>query len=210
MAKTYTYVVRNDGGAAPCYERGLLTLAVCKPGVRRSAQPGDLVFAYNGRDLLQDGPHRVRWAGMVEEKVLFADYWRDSRFTGRADNIYEPVEGAPPEPATGAFRHNGSDLHPEEVHWGHDLDGRWVLVFERWWYFGDNGPEAPERLRMTIHRRGHRVFDGAPVGWLEESFRTSPRAPLPVMPQTAARRCGSAARARPQPRKKGGCPPPVC
>lgn len=76
MPRTYAYVIVNDRGGAPCYEDGLLTLAVCKPAVRRTAQPGDLVIAYNGSDLLRDGPHRVRWAGVMKEKVGFADYWR--------------------------------------------------------------------------------------------------------------------------------------
>jgi hypothetical protein len=205
--RTYAYVIVNDGGTAPCYENGFLTLAICKPAIRRVARLGDLVLAYNGSGL--GHPDKVRWAGVVKEKLRFADYWRDARFKGRADNIYRSVEGAPPEPVSGAFEHVGGDLHPERSHWVRDLDGVWVLVFEPWWYFGAGGPEAEPGLRMGIVRQGHRVFEGTGTGWIEEAAQAGPLRTLPVTPRAASGRCGSVPRPRRQP-KKGICPPVVC
>lgn len=209
--RTYAYVITNDGGTAPCYEDGFLTLAVCKPAIRRVARPGDLVIAYNGSGL--GDPHGVRWAGVVKEKLGFADYWRDARFKGRADNIYRPVEGALPEPVTDAFEHVGGELHPEREHWSRDLDGRWVLVFRPWWYFGNRGPEAEagSGLRMGPVRQGHRVFEGAvKTDWLAKTAQEAgPVAEPPVMPRAAPSKCGSAPRPRRRP-KKGVCVPVRC
>lgn len=208
--RTYAYVIRNDGGGTPCYENGILTLAVCKPAIRRTARPGDLVIAYNGSGL--GDPHGVRWAGLVKEKLGFADYWRDARFKGRADNIYRPVEGAFPEPVTDAFEHVGGELHPEREHWINDLRGRWVLVFGPWWYFGARGPEAEAEsgLRMGPVRQGHRVFQGADWGWIEKASKTASLPTPPVAPHTAPGGCGSAPRPRSQPEKKGVCAPTGC
>lgn len=190
----------NDGGGAPCYEDGLLTLAVCKPRIRRTAGPGDLVIAYNSKKL--GDSNRVRWAGVVEKKLGFADYWRDERFKGRADNIYRPVEGAPPEPVAGAFEHVGGELHPEEQHWKHDLGGLWVLAFAPWWYFGDAGPLAREGLRMGQGYIGHRVFEGAETDRLVKAAQAGSLPTPPVMPRAASGGCGCAPpRPRRQPEK---------
>jgi len=204
VPRTYTYVIVSDGGGAPCYEKGLLTLALCKPAIRRTARLGDLVLAYNSKKL--GDSNRVPWAGVVKEKLSFADYWNDKRFKGRGDNIYRPVEGAPPEPVAGAFEHPGGALHPEESHWKRDLGGLWVLAFEPWWYFGAAGPLAREGLRMGRGYIGHRVFEGGEAGWIEEASQTTPLPTPPVMPRAALSNCGSAPRPRRQPRK-GVCVP---
>lgn len=207
MPRTYAYVIVNDGGGAPCYENGRLTLAVCKPAIRRTARADDLVVAYSSKKL--GDSNRVRWAGVIKEKVGFADYWRDARFKGRADNIYRPVEGALPEHPAGAFEHAGGELHPEREHWSRDLGGLWVLAFGPWWYFGGAGPLAPERLRMGPVRQGHRVFEGADSGWLEEAAQAGPFPMPPVMPHAAPGQCGSTPRPRPQP-ERSVCVPTRC
>lgn len=148
----------------------MATLAVCKPAIRRRAELGDLVVALNGRDLGE--PDKVRWAGVVKEKLGFGQYWHDLRFEGRPDNIYRPD-------AKGKFEHVGGMFHASEEHHRRDLGGCHVLVFERWWRFGDDGPAAPEGLRMTRGRRNHKVADGVSMEWLgvphEQAQSESPR-----------------------------------
>ena len=49
--KLYSYKVVSDNGyAAPNPSGGICTLAYCKPGLRRSAQPGDYVIGLAGRE----------------------------------------------------------------------------------------------------------------------------------------------------------------
>ena len=77
--KVFTYVIQFDGGAAPNYCEPATTLAICKPRIRRSAEVGDAIIAFEGSFL---GPeaHAVRWAGVVTEKLTFSEYWNDRRF----------------------------------------------------------------------------------------------------------------------------------
>jgi len=48
MSQIYFYKLTVDDGGAPCAERGLLSLAICKPMIRRTAQKGDLIFGFAG------------------------------------------------------------------------------------------------------------------------------------------------------------------
>jgi len=154
--KVFTYVIQYNSGAAPNYAGPMVTLAICKPQVRRLARVGDLVLAFSG-SLMSPEPHGVVWAGVVSEKLTFAEYWQDRRFAtkrpGRCatpDNIYAP---------------DGSDLRQvnNPVHGpldaGRDLSGRFVLLFGKAWAFGEPHPLllAEFGLRMVGGRRGHRV-----------------------------------------------------
>jgi hypothetical protein len=42
----YAYKCVVDDGTAPCIDRGLLSMTVCKPKVRTSAKVGDIVIAF--------------------------------------------------------------------------------------------------------------------------------------------------------------------
>jgi hypothetical protein len=43
----YVYKCIADDGKAPCVDRNLLTLTICKPMIRKSAVPNDWIFAFN-------------------------------------------------------------------------------------------------------------------------------------------------------------------
>jgi Nucleotide modification associated domain 2 len=95
--RVFSYVMVVDDGGAPNFEAPFTTLAVCKPRIRLSAQPGDLVIGFSGQPLSSE-PNAVRWAGIVCERLPFADYWNDARFenkkpgiAGMPDNFYQPV-----------------------------------------------------------------------------------------------------------------------
>ena len=40
LARFYRYVLVSDDGVAPCVDNNLLTLATCKPLIRRTARVG--------------------------------------------------------------------------------------------------------------------------------------------------------------------------
>jgi len=158
-------VIATDAGSAPNYDAPCVTLAICKPRIRLSAQPGDLVLAFNG-STLHPNPHSVRWAGIVSEKLSFTDYWADQRFQAkkpacntRPDNIYKP--------AGLKFQQVTNPVHgPEAL--SKDISGRYVLTFDTHWYFGSKAPELPGEfgLRMDGGRRGHRVTDLDEPTWV--------------------------------------------
>jgi hypothetical protein len=94
--KVFSYVMVVDNGGAPNFDPPFTTLAVCKPRIRITADPDDLVIGFSGRPLSAE-PHSVRWAGIVRERLSFADYWNDLRFANKKpgvaempDNFYRP------------------------------------------------------------------------------------------------------------------------
>ncbi len=162
--RIYTYVITYDSGAAPNFDPPLTTLAICKPKIRRTAQPGDAVLAFTGKRLSPE-PHGVCWAGIIIEKLDFRSYWADSRFKSKRpaasvapDNIYRPVGED--------FIQIANPVHgPDDKQ--HDLGGRYVLVLDPAWYFGTHGPILPTHfgLRMNAGRRAHRVTDVSSAEW---------------------------------------------
>lgn len=160
--RVYSYVVTHDAGFAPNPFHGWCTLACCKPGIRATAQPGDLIFGLSRRC------ERIVYAFRVEERMTFAEYWHDSRFAPKrprweapefadryGDNIYEPV-------GAGDFRQLRS------AHWNHardregifnkrrDLKPGVVVVGREFVYFGKDGPALPGELDFMHVTRGHR------------------------------------------------------
>jgi hypothetical protein len=164
--RVHTYVIATDAGSAPNYDPPLTTLAVCKPIIRRKASVGDLVLAFAGKPVNPHEPHTVVWAGVVAEKLTFAEYWNDPRFAGkkpdhcpRPDNFYRPTED-------GGLLWVENPVHgPEAAQ--HDTNGLYVLVFDPAWRFGAHGPVLPDSfgLRMTGARRGQRVTDLSGSEW---------------------------------------------
>jgi hypothetical protein len=137
MTAIYRYKQTTDNGMAPCVDRGLVTLATCKPNVRRQARPGDWVVGF--RSVAQGAPVGVViWAGRVAESLEVGDYERQHR--GRSDAVYRAL------PA-GGFRRLRPDYHPDERQFLRDTLHP-VLTFDRntAWYFGSVPVLLPERL----------------------------------------------------------------
>src|SRR5437773_7916372 len=50
MPRLFTYTIPIDDGAAPNPFREMCSLAICKPGIRRAAKPGDWVAGLGSKD----------------------------------------------------------------------------------------------------------------------------------------------------------------
>lgn len=157
------YILRHDTGIAPCVDDGLLTLATCKPTIRRTARAGDWVMGYRPSPAPRG---LVVWAGRVSEVIDVGDYER--RHRGRLDAIYRAK-------ASSGFERLRPDYHSEEREFRKDTSAP-VLVFDRdaTWYFGAEPRMMPEHLmHLAGAGRGHRVGgvnDGDPTAlqaWLE-------------------------------------------
>lgn len=174
MGRTYLYKLTSDRGGAPCaLEPGegrepLLTLAICKPAIRRTAQAGDRILGITSRALERSEGYplgAVIYAAVVAEAVEGRDYFTaGSEFSARPDCIYEFHQG------NGRASHAGrSRLHRGEAHLVKDLgrypfyrNGR-VLMSREFRYFGAAAVRIPARLHLLAAAaetlgQGHRVF----------------------------------------------------
>ena len=133
--RVWSYVITTDRGSAPNYDGPNVTLAICKPRIRRRAEIGDVVIAFNGRTLSRER-NSVRWCGIVSDVRSFGEYWHDERFVGKRpgasltpDNIY-CEDGAGLTQVTNTS-HDASDVD-------RDLSGLNVLEFSDVWHLGNS------------------------------------------------------------------------
>lgn len=179
--RVHTYVIATDAGSAPNYDPPAVTLAVCKPRIRKKAKVGDLVLAFAGSAVNPISGHSVVWAGIVSEVLTFTEYWNDRRFASKKpvctdvpDNFYKPT-------GNGGFVWQPNPVHGPEAQ-DRDTGGLNVLVFDHAWRFGAIGPLLPEDfgLRMIVGRRGEKVGDLIDSDWqrLEIWLNAQPQATI--------------------------------
>lgn len=158
--RVFSYVVVHDTGFSPNPFHGLLTLACCKPLIRKTANVGDIIVGLSSRS------ERVVYATQVAGVISFEEYWADPTYRSRrpiidspqivyraGDNIYEPVAGGYRQlPSFHSNRDGSEDAGLKRT----DLSGNHVLVCERFTYWGRSGPALPEELQFLAVGRGHR------------------------------------------------------
>lgn len=175
MARTYLYKLTSDRGGAPCApparagEEALLTLSICKPAIRRTAEVGDRILGVTSRALLErEGypANAVIYAAVVSGAQDAREYYAArSPFRSRPDCIYRFHR------ANGELRHTGrTPLHADQAYRARDVgqypyyrNGRTLLARE-FRYFGREAVPLTERwpllLRATeVLGQGHRVFE---------------------------------------------------
>ena len=86
MSRRFVYKLMYDSGGAPCVADGLLSLAICKPQIRRSAVRGDWVYGFGGNN--DDPPNRLVFIAKVSQRIPSGRYYELSEFADRADAIY--------------------------------------------------------------------------------------------------------------------------
>ncbi len=165
--KLYSYKMMRATGFAPNPYFGVLTLATCKSGLRRAAQPGDWIAGWTAKGLkdfpTDVGEERLVYLARVTKKLTFPEYWEqypqkrpvlknkaDDAYHG--DNIYEPASNSVPDPK----QPNTFKLHPcsqdkDHVKKTKDLNGMYVLICEEFYYFNPSRPlEIPGKLRPNV------------------------------------------------------------
>jgi hypothetical protein len=126
MSRIWGYSLVADNGMAPCIERGILTLCLCKPMIRKSASVGEWVVGFVPKRI-NDGRVHVCWAGRIAGIFPMGDC--EKQFPGRQDAIYKlTVSG---------WEFLRADYH-EEIR-DRDLNGKNALIFEPFWYWGGVG-----------------------------------------------------------------------
>lgn len=157
----FSYVITHDSGFAPNPFQGFLTLATCKPLVRKTAKVGDVLVGTGSASIV--GNNRLVYAGFISEVVPLKKYGTDPRFSSKrpmvkgewfnrhGDNIYEPTD-------------DGWKQRRNPHHVAHDaerdLSGVNVLICEEFWYFGGDAVEIPPQLLGIVKKGpGHKRIE---------------------------------------------------
>lgn len=168
VQRLFTYLMTHDSGFAPNPFQGVLTLATCKPGIRRTKNPGDWIAGFASAALVRSSkelgltikPNGLVYLMRIGEVLPLAKYFEDPRFKekkpspkisegrdfqkGYGDNIYYRDQA-------GEYQQLENGNHGIE-HKERDTSGANVLVSDTFYYFGRLCP-APnsgwaERIRI--------------------------------------------------------------
>jgi hypothetical protein len=174
--RTYLYKLTSDRGGAPCAppprpgEDLLLTLSICKPAIRRTAQPGDRILGITSHTLARNEGYpllSVIYVACVTGALEPREYYaaQNNPFSHRPDCIYEFHQ------RNGKLAHNGrTPLHADTAYEARDV-GRYpyyrnarTLLSTDFRYFGADAVAIPARCPLLLHAaealgQGHRVFD---------------------------------------------------
>ena len=153
MPCIYKYVITFDNGKAPCVDDGFLSLCICKPKIRKTAQLGDWIIATGSRSRISRVP-KIVFAAKVTEIKTMEQYAIENE--GRRDCIYH-FDGL-------SLTHNGSQIHDDQKNQNKDISGRFCLISTQFWYFGKDAIELPEPLHGLYHQgRGHGKIRDEPI-----------------------------------------------
>ncbi len=151
----YIYKVVADIGGAPCVAHDLLSLAICKPKIRKNAEPGSLIFGFGGKKYGE----RLLYIACVTDKPEPGDYYRERQYSKRADCIYRAVNGTAQRKRNARY-HFKTDERRSDV--GLHFENGFVLLSTDFRYFGANGTTEYKAQFPRIHamvtklKRGHR------------------------------------------------------
>ena len=159
IPRIYFYKLTADTGGAPCVQNGLLSLAICKPMIRGTAERDDVIFGFAAKSLRPD--NRLIYVARVTEKLYDGRYYKDTRYAKRGDCIYRYKAGR--------FEWENGSLHhgPKDV--VHDLGGYReyaranVLLSTDFRYFGEAGSAEYKAKFPAVWRAVERLGRGHSV-----------------------------------------------
>ncbi|MBR4452653.1 MAG: hypothetical protein IKS33_00170 [Bacteroidales bacterium] len=160
----YCYKMTHDTGFAPNTDHGVLTLATCKPRIRKCAKEGYWISGWTSNDVqgkqekfsFEDKDQRLIYIAKVSEVMKIEDYWhryRDKRpkklsdgTYDKGDNIYEPDDSEELH-----FRQLPNGGGHVEKNKARDLSGLNVLICKEYYYFGVENAVKIEK-DYVVHR----------------------------------------------------------
>lgn len=180
MTSFYFYKLTADNNGAPCADSALLSLAICKPLIRKTAKVGDLIFGFAANSLDRD--NRLIYIAKISGKLCGDEYYT-SAYAYRPDCIYKNV-GAKFLRKTSAQYHDKPDDIVHDLGMADKYERAWVLLSNDFRYFGKNGTADYARNYPRIKRAiellgiGHRRNHGQDLldelrNLKEETWRTN-------------------------------------
>jgi hypothetical protein len=183
--RLFSYIVKVDAGFAPNPFGGVCTLTNCKPVIRRVAKKGDWIVGLTSTSAnLRDLGKRVGvvYAMKITDKLTMAEYddWCNKqlkiKIPKRPGKSYEEFVGD----CIYSFKKTDGIKQRKSCHKKEnmttDLGGKFSLMSDRFYYFGENAPLLPESLiRIKKSGRGHQSDLNDPykeefVKWIAENF----------------------------------------
>lgn len=164
MTRLFTYKLTHDTGFAPNPFWGVLTIATCKPQIRLFKKVGDWIAGFTSKILCGDSVGQERLVFMMEvtKKLTFADYFNSSAYKMKipkegesklvfrtGDNIYRPTFKRAHECDDFVQIENPNHGEAEKKK---DLSGEYVLVSNKYFYFGKDALEIPREVRPNVPR----------------------------------------------------------
>lgn len=158
----FSYKQTVDKGFAPNPFGGMLTLATCEPGIRRTKAAGEWVAGFTSVELCGDGKGKEKliYLMKVAKTETFNNYFRKPEYQHkipdplarearlrRGDNIYRPLVDNPIHPED--FEVIPRAEHDEGSR-AHDLGGKNVLIAHEFVYFGRNAIMIDAEIRPHV------------------------------------------------------------
>lgn len=202
--RLYVYKVVVDDGGAPCVCKGRLTLAICKPRIRESANRSDLIFGFAANSLSRD--NRLIYVARVTKLELDGAYYDNPVYSERPDRIYVRGDDRRFGIRSSALYHAHGALLERDIGRFPDYARARVIVSDDFRYFG-SGARRPAieldsypqiRRMLQALGQGHRVKHPPAVESELQALMTAARSlpsREPVGPRgrsAALRRCSPA------------------
>ena len=165
----FTYTIAVDDGAAPNPFRGMCSLAICKPFIRRTAQVGDWIAGLGSKHASSgDLSGHLVYAMRVEEILTLEEY--DRQASARWPHRIPNLNSADLSERLGdciydysrSFPIQRPSVHRQE-NMDTDLSGKNVLISRDFYYWGRNAIRLPDHLLPICHQtQGHKSISNAP------------------------------------------------
>ena len=93
--KIFIYKLVAENGGAPCVHKGMMSLCLCKPHIRQTAEKNDWIIGMGGRDKrLPELNDRLIYIMRVTDKIQGKDYYAPkSKYWSRPDCVYKYDDG---------------------------------------------------------------------------------------------------------------------
>ena len=156
--RLFSYKMTHDTGFAPNPFHGVLTLANCKPLMRKTKKIDDWIAGFTSKALNGDkvGKERLVYLMKVTDKITYEKYWNDSIYKSKkpdlssyktidkaGDNIYKPIKK---NPKFNIDFEQIKNMNHNEKDKDLDLKGENVLISNCFYYFG----ASPIKLEKSI------------------------------------------------------------
>ena len=178
----HCYKMTWDTGSAPNPYHDVLTLAICKPGIRKHSQVGDWISGWTGKNVHGKDKHirhfdnpQLIYLARIKEKLKFEEYWE--KFPLKRPQIIGYNQGSSIKKTCGgiskvanAIYNSGDNIYKpigngkfqqlengnghDEKNMERDLKGEFVLICEEFYYYGvDNALDVSKDIfNVTVPR----------------------------------------------------------
>ena len=167
MAKAFSYVVKRDYGFAPNPFYGVLTLATCKPLIRKCADVGDFIIGNSDKS----HGNKLIYMAKVSQVMTFDQYWNDENFANKkpvmngslkklyGDNIYHHGADGKWIQEDSHHANNDGSINENNLRKDTNTTDR-VLVCNEFFYLGRAMIDVPSEYSSCIYRNiGERHLD---------------------------------------------------